>query len=341
MPINRQPFTRYSTGRLMYTAVLTISALTMSVGCQAPSILITAVSPNRSMVETQLSTDGFFTRDKIALIDVSGVLSNSPGFQWFGEGENPVSRFVEQLDRASKDRSVKAVILRINSPGGTVVASELMHDEIIRFKESGKPIIAVMMDVAASGGYYIACACDEILAQPSTITGSIGVIMQLFDASHTLEMLGVKADAITSGSFKDAGSPLRTMKPNERALFQGIVNDMYERFVQVVVKGRPKLDETTIRSLANGSVYTGSQAEKIGLVDRIANLHEALDIAKNRANITKARLVAYHRPLQYKPNVYAQTPVHSGNVNLLNINLPSALTPTAPSFMYIWSPAQR
>ena len=149
-------------------------------------LLIRPVSTNRPLVETVLSRDGVFAFDKIAVIDVSGVMANSAGSGLFGDGEHPVSLLVEQLDKARRDRRVKGVVLRINSPGGTVTASELMHAEIERFKESGKPIVAVMMDVAASGGYYIACACDEIIAHKSTVTGSIGVIMQMFDISETL-----------------------------------------------------------------------------------------------------------------------------------------------------------
>ena len=140
-------------------------------------------------METELSRDSLFAFDKIAIIEVSGVITNARRRRLLAEGEHPVSLLLEQLEKARRDRFVKAVLLRINSPGGTVVASELMHDEISHFRKSGKPIIAVMMDLATSGGYYIACACDEIIAQPSTTTGSIGVIMQLFDLTGTMNIV--------------------------------------------------------------------------------------------------------------------------------------------------------
>ncbi len=310
-------------------------------GCSAPSLLITPVSGRRSLVETQLSRESFWTRNKVALIDVSGILMNGPKYQLLSEGEHPVSLLLEQLDKARSDRRVKAVILRINSPGGTVVASELMHDEITHFKKSGKPIVAVMMDVAASGGYYIACACDVILAQPSSVTGSIGVVMQLFDVSGTMEMIGVKSDAIVSGEHKDTGSPFRTMRPEERELFQNIVNDMYERFVTVVDAGRADLDGQSVRRLADGRVYTASQALEEGLIDGIASMREAVRIAKRRAGLQRARLVTYHRPLDYRPNYYARSAGTPGSdVNLIKFNGATWLDRMTPRFMYLWAPGR-
>ena len=174
---------------IRWFSALGVAACLFAAGCTPPSLLITPVSGRRGLTETEISRDSIFALDKIALIDVSGTIQNGSTMRLFGEGENPVSVLLEQLDKARRDPLVKAVILRINSPGGTVVTSELMHDEITHFKKSGKPVVAVMMDVAASGGYYIACACDEIVAQPSTVTGSIGVIMLMFDVSGTMTMI--------------------------------------------------------------------------------------------------------------------------------------------------------
>jgi len=307
--------------------------------CSSPSLLITPVSSNRGLVETELSRDSFFARDKVALIDVSGVLIDGPRLQLLGEGENPVSLFTEQLDRARRDSSVRGVILRINSPGGAVVAAELMHEEITHFKKSRKPIVAVMMDVAASGGYYIACACDEIVAQPSTVTGSIGVIMQMFDLSGTMNLIGVKSDAITSGVHKDTGSLFRPMRPEEREQFQGIVNDMYERFVGVVAAGRSKLDEAAVRELADGRVYTAHQALEAGLIDRIATIRATVAGMKKRLGAKRVRLVTYHRPADYRPNYYALAPTApGGDLNLLKIEGATWLEHTTPRFMYLWAP---
>ena len=310
-------------------------------GCTPTSLLITPVSGRRGLTETEISRDSLFAFDKIALIDVSGTIQNGSTMRLFGEGENPVSVLLEQLDKARRDPLVKAVILRINSPGGTVVASELMHDEITHFKKSGKPVVAVMMDVAASGGYYIACACDEIVAQPSTITGSIGVIMLMFDVSGTMQKIGLKTDAITSGVHKDSGSPFRPMRPEERQLFENVVKDMYDRFVKVVDDGRPGLDEAKVRSLADGRIYTANQAVELGLIDRIASLRETIEATKKRVGVKNVRLVAYQRASEYRPNYYANAPTTpTGNINLLNVDMGSALTPPTPQFLYLWTPGQ-
>ena len=240
-----------------------------------------------------------------------------------------------------KFRELETNICRGLSPtGGTVVATELMHDEVKRFRKStGKPVVAVTMDVAASGGYYIACACDEIVAQPSSVLGSIGVIMQMFDVSGTMHKIGVKSEAVVSGPRKDAGSPFRTMTPEERALFQGIVNDMYGRFVDAVADGRPDLDRDEVRSIADGRVYTARQALELGLIDRIATLRDTIAAVKRQVGTEKIRLVAYRRQFDYRPNYYAQAP-HRGPtaVNLLNVNVSDWMGNTTPRFMYIWSP---
>lgn len=320
------------------TLCILAAALATLPGCAPPSFLITPVATRRALEETTVLRDGILARDKIALIDVSGGIANKTGSSLLGgRKDNPVSLLLEQLDLARNDDNVKAVILRINSPGGGVVASELMHDELSWFREkTGKPVIAALMDVAASGGYYIACACDEIHAQPSTITGSIGVIMQMIDVSGTMQMIGVRSDAITSGEMKDAGSPLREMKPEEREIFQQIVNRMYDRFVKVVAAGRGSLDEAEVRKIADGRVYVAPQALELGLIDRIASLRSTIGRAKQLAGIESAKVVAYHRPYDYKPNVYATSPPAPTDPRSVfsteSLSLPSV------EFLYIWKP---
>ncbi len=312
--------------------------LGMLAGCAPTGFLVTPVRVKRELTESTVYRDSRLARDKIALIEVSGVLSNARRSGLFGDGENPVSLFVEQLDRARRDKAVKAVILRINSPGGTVVASELMYDELRRFrKKTGKPVVAVMMDVGASGAYYLACGCDEIVAQPSTVTGSIGVIMHTLDISGTMNMIGVKSEAIASGPRKDIGSPFRPMTDEEREIFQTLINEMYERFVKVVVEGRPKLSESEVRRLADGRIYSAGQALKLGLIDRIASLREVIGALKKRLDLSRVRVVAYHRPLDYTPNYYARSPAPKPEINLMKLDLPdwSALT---PQFLYLWMP---
>lgn len=276
---------------------------------------------------------------KIALIDVDGVLSNASASGILGDGEHPVSLLLEKLDRARKDPDVKAVILRINSPGGTVAASELMFREVEHFRRAtGKPVAAVMMDVAASGGYYLACACDPIVAHESTVTGSIGVVMLLFDVTGTLSKIGVKPTTIKSGESKAAGSPFEQLSERDRQIFQGIIDQMYDGFLKVVRAGRPKLSEDQIRALADGRVYTARQALEAGLIDRIGTLRDTVAGLKEQLGLKRASLVAYRRPLGYVPNYYARAPSWGGDINVFRLDLPEWAKRVGPQFLYLWAP---
>ncbi len=309
-------------------------------GCSpSGSFKITAVPEDQTLREQVVSRAKGFVSDRVAIIDISGVLMNAHEPGLFSEGEHVVSLAVEKLEMAANDSRVKAVVLRINSPGGSVTASDTLYQEILAFKKTtGKPVVAFFQDVAASGGYYLACAADEIMAQRSTVTGSIGVIMQMLDFSGGMAKLGISSDAIVSGSFKDSGSPLRNMRPEERKLFQAMVDGFYAQFVDVVAAGRPNLTRDQIVKLADGRVYLAQQALEQGLVDGIGTIHDALASAMKRAGINRAHAVIYHRPLAWTPNVYAQSPGAPSagpTVNLINVELPFDWT-LRPKFMYIW-----
>lgn len=310
-------------------------------GCAPAGFKIMPVPVDRSLKEVELQRDAGSPSSKIALIDVTGVIMNSAKPGLLSSGEHPVSLLVEKLDAARKDKRVKAAILRINSPGGTITASEIMHSEILRFRASGKPVVAIMMDVAASGGYYIACACDQIIAYPSTVTGSIGVIMQTVNLAGAMNKIGVSSEAIKSGPMKDAGSPFRTMDPAERAIFQGVIDEMYQRFVQIVDDGRKSLDRENVLKLADGRIYTAGQALEAGLIDHIGSVRDAVELTKQLAGISTCRVVTYQRPMTWHPNIYAQVydevPAPQAT-SLLNLDWPSWLRPGEVNFMYLWTP---
>ncbi len=316
-------------------------AFTALAGCGPQGFKITPVPADRSLEESVVMDDGGLFLPKIALIEVEGVLIDRERSGLFSEGENPVAFLVEKLDKAAKDKSVKAVVLRINSPGGSVTASDLMHSEVLHFKQKTKgkrPVVAVLSNVAASGGYYVACSADEIVACPTTVTGSIGVIMQMINFAGTMTKIGVKAEAIKSGAMKDAGSPFREMKPEDREMFQGLVDNFYNRFVKVVATGRPKLTEEKVRQIADGRVWSAQQALELGLVDRIASLRETLADVKQKIGVKKMRVVEYHRPLGWKPNIHAEAPGGPPQVNLVNVVLPPDWIQPEPQFMYLWVP---
>lgn len=326
----------------VYGALAGALLLIASSGCVPMSFLITPVPTNRSLREIEVSRDGVWASKKIAIIDVSGIIRNARTASLLGpEGDNPLVVFAEKLDKAAGDDHVRAVVLRINSPGGGVTASAMMYDELRRFREkTGKPIISYMMDVAASGGYYIACATDRIIAHPTTITGSIGVIMMTPDLSGTMQKIGLRANVIKSGPLKDAGSPFRGMGAQERAVFQAMIDKMYERFLAVVVTSRTNIPPGRVRELADGRVYIGEEAHENGLVDQLGTLRDAIAAAKKAAGLgdTKIVVVEYAPRFSHRPNIYAAAPRAPSQVNLLNIALPDFLKDPAPRLLYLWAP---
>ena len=277
---------------------------------------------------------------KILLLDLSGVLSED--LPSFSLGAPPprvplLARVREELQKAEKDDQVRALIVRINSPGGTITASDVLYHELVAFKERRKvPVIAAIMDVGASGGYYAALAADTIVANPTTVTGSIGVVMITVNAQGLLEKIGVAPLAIKSGPMKDAGSPFRSLTEPERAVFQSIIDEMYGRFVGLIVKAR-KLPEDRVRAAADGRVYTAEQALRLGLVDRIGYLEDVVTLAKERAGLEEAKVVMYHRPKEYRANIYSLTPPPSTAESAL-AQFAATLGGAGPRFLYLWWP---
>lgn len=321
---------------------LLVLAVVMSAGCRpAGGVKLSFVPANRTLEEKAVMSEGTFA-PKIAVVDVTGLLIDQQQNGLLTEGENPVSLVKEQLDKAKDDSMVKAVILRVNSPGGTVTASEMLHEEVLRFKaKSKKPVVALLTDVAASGGYYTAVASDHIVAYQSTITGSIGVIMQLFSLQGSLEALRMQTYAIKSGPFKDAGSPLRNLTPEERELFQKIVDQFYGQFVEVVAKGRPQLTKEKVKTLADGRVYTAEQAKENGLIDEIGSIYTAIDWLKCKTGDKKMSVVVYHRPQEWKGTVYAGTPADAPKATQagpVSIDMQSIGNAIRPKFLYLWAP---
>jgi protease-4 len=302
-------------------------------------LLLTPTEVNAPQQETVIyDAHHWLCCNKIAIIDVEGMIMNAKSSSvLFGSGDNPVSTFRERLDCAADDRHVKAVVLRINSPGGAVTASDIMYQEVLKFRQdTGKPVIACMMDVAASGAFYLAMGCDRVYAHPSTVTGSIGVIMSLYNATGLFNKLGVSSDPIKSGPNKDIGNPGRPMTEEERAILQGMVDSFYHQFVETVARGR-KLPEDRVRALADGRVYTGIDAQKLGLVDEIGYLDDAIHAAKAMAGIKDAAIVAYDPGSGYRGSIYAAMPKIPSQINV-KLDLPGLSNPAGASFLYLWEP---
>lgn len=211
-----------------------------------------------------------FGAKKVALVRLEGVIMES-------------RKIVEQIDRWADDDSARAIVLRIDSPGGGVAPSQEIHNALER-AGAKKPVIASMGTIAASGGYYAAAACGKIMAEPGTITGSIGVIMFFSDMRELMDKIGLGAVVIKSGKFKDTGSPYRPFTSEDRELMQGVVDDIYNQFVADVAEGRG-MELAKVVELADGRIYTGRQALKLGLVDELGGLKEAVSLAAKMAGI--------------------------------------------------------
>jgi len=320
--------------------LLTTTALFLT-GCGTGAFQVQIIPKSQELKETQIDRDkGMFVSDKIVIIDIDGIMLNRQQNSFMRQGDNPVSTFLEKLDKAAADDDVKAVVLRLNTPGGSVAAADMMYHSLTEFKRKKKvPVIACMMDVAASGGYYLACAADGIIAQPSCITGSIGTIMQTISFAGTMEKIGITAVAVKSGKMKDIASPLHELSEEEQLILQQIIDGFYEQFIGVVENGRPDLDKAKLRQLADGRVFTAAQAHEEGLVDRIGYADDAIAWAKKIAGVKKATVVIYHRPMETMPNVYGSAMSEaSGMGPLINIDLPDWLDTGGAKFLYLWQP---
>ena len=317
--------------------IFTLMSILFLAGCTCFSIPL--MQREGKLEETVVSGKG---KDKILLVDISGVISSKEqGRGLFGERASMVSRVREELEKASQDEKVRGVILRLNTPGGTITASDIIYQEIKRFKrERNLPVVACMMELATSGGYYVSIAADTIVAHPTTVTGSLGAIAIKFNAEGLMEKIGVEDETIMAGDKKDLFSPLRPLTEEERVIIQDMLNEFHQRFISLIAENRKTLSLEQVKPLADGRVYTADQALKNGLVDEIGYLEDVIEMVKGKAGLEKAKVVMYHRPYSYKSNIYSQMRgTEFKNLNLINLDL-SWLVDGAGGlrFMYMWLP---
>lgn len=254
------------------------------------------------LLEQVLQGEG---EQKVLLIDASGVVSDAPQKGLIGSKPGMVQEIVSRLQLAEDDVDVRAVVLKINSPGGGVTASDILHHELSAFRQrSGKPVVALLMDLAASGGYYIALPADRIVAHPTSVTGSVGAVFFMPRVNGLMELLGVSVDVAKSGRNKDMGSPFRQATEEEQVLAQMLIDEMGGRFQQLVREAR-KLDDETMQAVATARVFTAQQALKLGLVDSVGYLDDALALARELAELPKdTRLVVYRSALYANDTPY-------------------------------------
>ncbi|MCC7084411.1 MAG: S49 family peptidase [Pirellulales bacterium] len=287
----------------------------------------------------------------IAVIDVDGILLNMDMVGPSSAGENPVSLFRERLEAAAADPCTRAVVVRINSPGGGVTACDIMRHDLQEFKaRTGLPVVACLMDVGASGGYFLATAADQIVAHPTTITGGIGVILNLYNLSRALQARDIAPIPIKSGENIDAGVVLQLAEGDtpqqeenakliaqQREYLQAIANQYHERFVDTVLRSRPMIDPTQ-QSLFDGRIFSGAQAVQNHLVDSLGYLDDAVATARSMAGLSMARVVLYHRCNDRARSQYSMTPNVPIQGQVLPMNLPGFERASMPTYLYLWQP---
>lgn len=278
--------------------------------------------------------------DKVLLLDIQGLISNQDkrAITGFPIQKGMVETVREILMKAEEDDKIKALLLRINSPGGTVTSSDIIYHEIMSFKEKKKIKVYVsIVDLAASGGYYIAMSGDTLVAHPTSLTGSIGVIAVKVNVSGLLEKIGVGWEVVKSGDKKDFLSPLRALTTEEKRLFQNTIDSFHNRFVRTIVKNRSGLELKAVENLADGRIYNSEQALEAKLIDKIGYLDDTLELIGKELGIAEPKVITYHRPGEYKSNLYSSLP-NSPTINLLNIDLGLNMDQISPHFMYLWMP---
>ncbi len=265
-----------------------------------------------------LSEDGLADgREKIAMVEISGQIFDS-------------KEIVRQLSKYRRDDEIKAIILRIDSPGGAVAPSQEIYDEVLRIRADNKMIYVSMASLAASGGYYIAAAADRIFANPGTLTGSIGVIMAFGNAEKLMKKIGIEPQVVKSGKFKDVGSPARAMTPEERKYLQKVVDDVHQQFIEAVAKGR-NMTPKEARKLADGRIFTGRQALQLKMVDEMGGLEDVIVKLGEATGI------------EGRPKVIWEEPPKGFMEWLLEGSIPkdfkaSVVPSRFPSLQYLWSP---
>ena len=303
-------------------------------GCTAPKIRL---FPSQADPLKERTLEGKADQ-KILVIPVRGIISDAPKVGIVRTRPSVVQEVVSQLRLAEEDKKVKAVILKIDSPGGTVTGSDILYNEILDFKNrTGATLVAALMGVAASGAYQIALPADYIIAHPTTVTGSIGAILVRPRVTGLMQKVGVGVEINKSGKNKDMGSPFRATSPEEEQILQDLIDRLGVRFVDLVAKRR-NLKSKAIAEISTGRVYLASEAFELGLVDDIGYLEKAVLQTKKMAALPEdAKVVVYRRSEYPDDNIYNTATLHGGgNVSLISLELPGSLNQIKAGFYYLW-----
>ena len=304
-------------------------------GCAAPSIKLIsdAADPLR-----EFTLEGTASQ-KILIVPIRGVISDNPRKGFIRVMPSTVQKVVAHLRKAKQDPSIKAVLLKINSPGGSATASDILYREIIAYKESsGVKVVAAMMGLATSGGYYVALPADKIVAHPTTVTGSVGAVFLRPEVSGLMEKIGVDVAVHKSGRNKDMGSPFRTPSPEEDRILQAVIDQLGRRFTGLLTERR-RLAPEALKEVATARIYIADDARQIGLVDQVGYIDDALQQARQLAGLPDdAKIVIYRRTDFPDDNIY--NPLSTGSEGnppvLVDLGLLEWVPPQTAGFYYLW-----
>ncbi|MFZ7127307.1 MAG: signal peptide peptidase SppA [Desulfobacterales bacterium] len=319
---------RYAWVWLCMTLVLT--------GCVAPSV---SLFPDRTRPFQEVTLEGS-AREKVLLLVMDGVITDMPRQGLLRDRPSPVQEVVARLRRAEKDPLIKAVVLKINSPGGTVTGSDILYHELSAYKEkTGVRLVAAMMDVAASGGYYVSLPADRIIAHPTTVTGSVGVLFLRPKVTGLIDKIGVGIEVNKSGENKDMGSPFRAATADEALLFQELTDRMGERFITLLKRHR-RLSEDALQTVRTARVFLAEEAKSLGLVDSVGYLQDAVAEARSLGGLTdSARLIVYRRDEHAEDTIYNTAEARTvGTGPLVNLGPAVPAANLLPGFYYLWLP---
>ena len=322
--------------RIFKLMIFSIGFITIT-ACAAPQVKLFSDATDPLQEFTIQGTE----KGKVVVISIQGVISTSPDEKFLRSMPSMVQEVVAQLRMAAKDDEIQCLLLKVDSPGGTTTASDMLYNELLAFKKkTGKKIVVVMMDIAASGGYYISLPADVIMAHPTTVTGSIGVIFMRPKITGLMDKLGVEMAVNTFGENKDMGSPFRQPNEKEQAIFQDVTDGLGKRFLGLVAKHR-ELSDHNLSDIATARIYLAEEALSLGLVDKIGYLDDALSEAKRISGLAeKARVIAYRRSEFPNDNLYNPSTAKLSETTrpLVDLGISNAVNHLKPGFYYIWAP---
>ena len=319
-------------------AILITTCFWMLFGCAAPQVKLFSDASD-PLQELTIQGEG---NEKVLVMSISGVISTSPNQSFLRTMPSMVQEIAAQLKKAEQDKNIKCLLIKVDSPGGTVTAGDMIYHEIMAYKKkTGVKIVVSMMGTAASGGYYVSLPADTIMAHPTTITGSVGVIIMQPNVSGLMDKIGVEMRVSKSGAEKDMGSPFRAATPEEEELLKGVTDDLARRFLRLVQKHRG-IDEPVLSEVASAKIYLAEDAKKLGLIDGIGYLDDALEEAVKIAGLPEnAKVVAYRRTKYPDDTLYNNATSYQGNpgVSLIDVGLPGTEAASlSPGFYYLRAP---